>query len=102
MTSITQEYMTNYDIEKEWENVKSIIKRAAPEALGTKKKNPRRIGLRNWTPEIVEAIQEKQKRYNKDKHNRKQQRRVQESKEPGQSTFKEGPPRFMEYLYKQC
>jgi GTP cyclohydrolase II len=46
-------------IDKEQENIKSAIKKAANEALGTKKKYRRKKGLRIWNEEIKNAIENK-------------------------------------------
>jgi hypothetical protein len=52
-------------IDKEWENTKSAIKKAANEAFGTKKKHRRKKGLRLWNEEIKNAIENKRRAYQK-------------------------------------
>jgi len=53
------EYLRASKIDKEWENIKIIIKKAANEAIGTKKKYRRKKGLRIWNEEIKNAIENK-------------------------------------------
>ena len=52
-------------IDKEWENIKMAIKKAANEATGTKKKYRRKKGLRIWNEEIKNAIENKRTAYQK-------------------------------------
>ena len=46
-------------IDKEWENIKIAIKKAANEAIGTKKKYRRKKGLRIRNEEIKNVIENK-------------------------------------------
>jgi hypothetical protein len=52
-------------IDKEWENIKMAIKKAANEALGTKKKYRRKKGLRIWNEDIKNAIENRRTAYQK-------------------------------------
>ena len=58
-----QMYTTSENIEKEWQNIQEIMKKAANEAIGTRKKFRKRKGLSIWTEEIDECIKYKQKRF---------------------------------------
>ena len=58
------EYPRASTIDKEWENIKIYIKKAANEAIGTKKKYRRKKGLRIWN-EIKIAIENKRRAYQK-------------------------------------
>ena len=51
------EYPRASTIDKEWENIKMAIKKAANEAIGTKKKYRRKKDLRIWNEEIKTAIE---------------------------------------------
>jgi hypothetical protein len=59
------EYARASTIDKEWENIKIAIKKAANEAIGTKKKYRRKKGLRIWNEEIKNAITNKRTAYQK-------------------------------------
>ena len=59
------EYPRVSTIDKEWENIKISIKKAANEAIGTKKKYRRKKGLRIWNEEIKNAIENKRTAYQK-------------------------------------
>ena len=59
------EYPMASTIDKEWENIKIAIEKAANEAIGTKKKYRRKKGLRIWIEEIKNAIENKQTPYQK-------------------------------------
>jgi hypothetical protein len=59
------EYPRVSTIDKEWENIKTAIKKAANEAIGTKKKYRRKKGLRIWNEEIKNAIENKRTAYQK-------------------------------------
>ena len=59
------EYPRASTIDKEWENIKIAIKKAANEAIGTKKKYRRKKGLIIWNEEIKNAIENKQTAYQK-------------------------------------
>src|SRR5215475_12096883 len=50
-------------IDKEWENIKIAIKKAANEAIGTKTKYIRKKGLRIWNEEIRNVIANKRTAY---------------------------------------
>lgn len=52
-------------IDKEWESIKTAIKKAANEATGTKKKYRKRKGLRIWNEEIKNVIENKRRAYQK-------------------------------------
>jgi hypothetical protein len=44
---------------KEWENLKSILRKAANESLGTKHKWRRKSGVRNLDDELAQIIEDK-------------------------------------------
>jgi len=52
-------------IDKEWDNIQIAIKKAANEAIGTKKKYRRKKGLRIWNEESKDAIENKRTAYQK-------------------------------------
>lgn len=56
ITQYTDQLTTGHTIEKEWENIKNILHKAVSEALGKRKKNYRRKGLRIWNKVCEEAI----------------------------------------------
>jgi len=57
------EYPMASTIDKEWENIKISIKKAANEAIGTKTKYRRKKGLRIWNEEIRNVIANKRTAY---------------------------------------
>ena len=57
------EYPRASTIDKESENKKIATKKAANEAIGTKKKYRRKKGLRIWYEEIKNAIENKRTAY---------------------------------------
>ena len=59
------EYTRTSTIDKEWENILTATKKAANEAIGTKKKHRRKKGLRIWNGEIKNAIEIKRTAYQK-------------------------------------
>jgi len=59
------EYPRASTIDKEWENIKMAIKKAANEPRGTEKKYKRKNGLRIWNEEIKNAIENKRTAYQK-------------------------------------
>jgi len=59
------EYPRASTIDKEWENIQIAIKKAANEAIGTKKKYRRKKGLRIWNEEIKNVIENKRTAYQK-------------------------------------
>ena len=59
------EYPRACTVDKEWENIKIAIKKAANEAIGTKKKYRRRKCLRILNEEIKNAIENKRTAYPK-------------------------------------
>jgi predicted DsbA family dithiol-disulfide isomerase len=59
------EYPRASTIDKEWENIKTAMKKAANEPIGIKKKYRRKKGLRIWNEEIKNAIENKRRAYQK-------------------------------------
>ena len=53
------------DIEKEWKNLKNILKSAANESLGTIKWRNRRKNLKIWDDQIKQWIEAKKKSFKK-------------------------------------
>jgi hypothetical protein len=53
------EYPRASTIDKEWENIKIAIQKAANKAIGTKKKYRQKKGLKIWNEEIKNAIENK-------------------------------------------
>jgi hypothetical protein len=53
------------DIEKEWKNLKNILKSAVNESLGTIKRRIRRKYLKIWVEQIKQIIETKKKSYTK-------------------------------------
>lgn len=51
------------DIESIWNIIQTVIRKAADEALGSKRKIHRKKGLQIWDEEIAEAIKEKKALY---------------------------------------
>jgi len=51
------------DIEKEWKNLQNILKSAANESLGTRKRRKRRKYLKIWDDQIKQLIETKKKSY---------------------------------------
>ena len=51
------------DIDKEWNNIRTCIEKAAIEAIRKKKRIRNKKGLRVWNEELLIAINEKQKAY---------------------------------------
>lgn len=51
------------DVEEEWQNISDLLKRAASQSLGTKRKWHRKKGLRNWDDNIKQIIENKREAY---------------------------------------
>jgi hypothetical protein len=70
---LLQEVKISSDVEEEWRNLTFILKQAASESIGMRKRWHRKIGVRKWDENMEKIINEKRtafKKYLQTQHTR--------------------------------
>jgi hypothetical protein len=60
VSSLLQEVKISSDIEEEWRNLTFILKQAASESIGTRKRWHRKTGVRKWNENIEKVVIKKE------------------------------------------
>ena len=76
MDNILDQSPSQDNIEDEWDTLQSILKQAAKESLGEKRKWRKKKGLRKWDDEIEKVIQDKREAYKKYLSSKKEEDKI--------------------------